>query len=443
MLLARHVLHKEMKMKKQKNKFILNVVVSAILASGWSPAHAVMMVEDVAGWGFITAAGATVSAAVVALGVTLTTWAEMRLLPGLSGAQTALGETILATSTIQAEQAIANNKSRDLAILERRSMDFDPCKVSAAGSVGFTVNAAALANKFARGSGGSPRTNGGPVASGSSGQLKRLLEIADGTVPTPPPDQAAPMAANAGCSQFTAAGGVRAKACDNAGFQPALAGKYANADISAHTLFDGPQKDAETASRRLTIDMTKNGPEEMAVRAFVRHLDVPIKLRSLKAGELGTPAGQKFIGINDTFDARMSMAMYPVWRNIGLMTQPTDPKKSIEQLKAMSAGDKQILDYLDANVPNWSRTGASSDELMNVDVARRYADLMWQAKTTDSSADWVAREHLRVAAQTNVLLLRLNEESRINGLLLGSLLASANRVELLPELKAAHAAAAR
>ena len=255
------------------------------------------------------------------------------------------------------------------------------------------------------------------------------------------------------CGQFIGDNDpLRKLNCQNSGFTNVDNGnKHANADISATTLFDGPQKDPSKPIKRFSVNYSKDNqgnasPEDRALSAFMRNIGVQIELRGLLPGELSSNSGHRFMAIKDSFDARMSFALRPLMRHKGMSSQSD---KNIPSIKAMAVDNNTIKEYLDNNVvdingkPNWESKGVSADELINVDVMRKYENLEWNKSVVKMSDEEIAREQLRVSAQESVLLWRLNQEAREYSMLLGGLVASTIRKEALPELKAAHNEATR
>jgi len=443
-------------MKRKLNKFAMTVVGSAALMAG-TPAHAIC---DGCVTGAVTAAGvaittavATTTTAVVALNTSMVMYMTY-VLQGIKASSSAIGQVVKETGTIQAETAIRVATTDALRDADRRYAVTDPCAIGApSAGVAETIRQSAMAGEsFGRGGTAGARAGAGgslmPDASGKLGagdvrkQLSIALDIAEGKRAAPAPDIAAAIAASSACGSFVgsdAASQQRRQACQDAGFTTGNLNTHPSADISAKTLFDGPQKQGE-ARKKFTIDNTKDSDEERAVSAFLRNMNTPLELRSLKGGELNTVAGRRYMAVKDIFDARMSMAERPMRRHVGLMSQNV---ATIPAVKDMALADPFVAQYLSKNAPNWATKGVSADEVLNLDVERRYMNLKWLASTVSMTPEEVTREQLRLSALQNVLLWRLNQETRENGILLGALVGSNVRVELMPEMKAAHAASTR
>jgi len=355
------------------------------------------------------------------------------------GSASQISQIVKETGTLQGQTAIAvaqNGRYRDA---QNRWSTTNPCLVSASSQgMADTLRSGSLTlGGSGRGGGGGRRTRGG-----GTDALNKALDIAERRVPAPAPEVAAAVAAAGACGSF-AAGGLRADACRAAQLPAGNANGHPDADITAATLMDGPQTSPATPTKRYTIDMTKDSPEEKAVSAFLRNLNTPLELRALTQGELGTDAGRRYLAVKDVYEARMSMANAPAQRQAYQIGAKTDTIPMVKDLMSSGGDPAFVSRYLSRNAPNWAAKGISADELMNLEVERRYMNLEWMKRTVDMTPEYIQREQLRVAALQNVLLWRSLQEARQSGVLLGTLVASQVRQELLPELKAAHSAATR
>ena len=351
-----------------------------------------------------------------------------------------------AQATNEASKMVAAANTRTAFEVERskivpRFSVTNPCSVIAAqaGMATANRNASVAAASVGRGGAG----GGGGVVAGSGGannDLARAIAISKGTVAAPAPEVAAKLAASGACSAFAA--GTRAGDCQAAQFATGQANPFANADINAETLFDGPQS-AGSMKKKFTVDNTPGSNERTAMEAFVRNMGTPLELRSLGAGELGSDAGRRYLAVKDSFEGRMSLGLYPVRRHVGMMTASLDTKPVLDRL-VTSVDGPWITTYLNNSSPTWAAKGISSDDLMELEVERRYMNKGWMTRAAATmTPEEVARETLMNGAFQNVLLWKLNQEMRNNGILLGTLVTTAIRSESLPELKAAHTAAAR
>lgn len=422
-------------------KYFRALVASFVLAVGSNSAQAVC--------------DGCVVGAVGVVGTALNTWAAV-IWQTLEKTVTSIKVASLSITSVAKEMgakqiAFANKIQTDSEQLEARYQFTvpDPCSIAASSGTSDAYRDSAAAGRMVGRGGTTPALPTGTVAmsggkatsSGAKTQMTQLVNSANGRSDAPSPEITAAAAASAGCGLYAGSGSYRAVACANAGFN-AGSGGYTRADISATTLFDGPQKDGEPVRKKYTLKPTPNqdSAEELAMQAFLRNMGVPIELRTLQAAELSSVGGRRYMAVKDVFDARISFAQRPSARHIAMMTPSTS---TIQALKEMVVGNSAVSTYLGKYVPDWQTKGVSADELINIDIERRYGNLEWLAKTASQDPRWVQGEQLRVSAQQNVLLWRLNQEIRENSILVGGLAASQFRTELLPELKAAHAAATR
>lgn len=350
-----------------------------------------------------------------------------------------IGQVVKETGTLQGQTAIAISQNAQFRDNERRFQVTNPCTISAPSQgMSDTLRAGSVAVGGAgRGSGGAQRT-----ASGGNSALAKSLDIAEGRVPAPAPEVSAALAAAGACGSF-AAGGQRAEACSAAQLQTGNANGHPDADVIAATLLDGPQTNPATPRKRFTVDMTKDSAEEKAVAAFLRNLNTPLELRALSKGELATDAGRRYLSVKDSYEGRMSLADAANKRQATAMAANPSTIAMLRDLMSANGDPAFVGAYLARQAPNWQTKGVSADEVMNLEVERRYMNLEWNKRVVSMFPEEVAREQLRVAALQNVLLWRLNQEMRLNGVLLGNLYASQVRQESLPEMKAAHSAATR
>lgn len=441
-------------MKKTKLFALKGAFVAALVATGTNNAYAVCdgcvtAAVAVAAEAIVTSVGAvatsvngTTSAVTTGFG-SLFKIIEGQILPSIKGSANAIMQMQKETAGTQAEMTLRAAYMPMIADAERRYRISNPCQVVATGiGMSQTLREASVGGSTGslggRSGGATTRNTGGGVSS----NMNQALDIAERRIAAPAPEVVATLAAAGACSSFVGPSGARAIACDNAGFKPSNSAGYEDADIKAVTLFDGPQKAGESR-RRLSIDPDEGSPEYRALQAFRRNVGVPLELRSLKPAEQSSEAGRRYLAVKDSFESRMSFADYPMQRHMGMLRSNTANIKVIEQLMKPEGDPVFVGKYLADNKPNWQSKGISADELMNLEVERRYMNLDWLKQTHVGTPEWKAGEQLRVSALQNVLLLRLRQEARINGMLLGGMLASQVRSESLPELKAAHSSALR
>jgi hypothetical protein len=436
-----------------RSKVVVTLFALAIVGT---PARAIP-VADAGTWAGL----ATINSTLIAGFTTMTTAIAAAAAPialQLHAIGTALGATSSAaqqtgieTAKIQVEAADKREVESSIITARTQMNVTNPCSIGAMSGVANEVisGTSGIASTIGR-NGSAPALDGGgtaPIgsangkvsASGGRTQMNRAINAAMGKAPSTAPEVTAMMAASAGCSNFAGDNQQRKQDCIAAGLDVSGSSQYKDADIRAQTLFDGPQK-AGSATKKLSVDMTPGSDEYIAMHAFLRNMGTPTGLRSLGAGELNTPAGRKYLGIKDTYDARMSIAEWPATQQ---MANVAKTPKTIPALKDMIADDAFVRKYLD-KVPDWQTKGVSSDELLNIDVERRYLNVTWHATLQGmQSVEEIAREQARISAQQSMFLWQQLQTQRQTNMLLGSILASLNRSEMGTELKAAHTAAAR
>lgn len=429
---------------------LLRVGLALLLATTGTAANAQFAVIDAAVTAAVTAsttaivaAVETTTAAVTAGATSINTLANTNFQQlyqvikgvGVEGAQ----------ATNEAAKMVAQANTRTAFEVVRaasipRYTVTNPCAVIAAASGMASVNrdAAGAGSSFGRGGTGSTGVRAG--AGGASADLARAIAISKGSEAAPAPEVTAKLAASGACSAF--ATGTRATACAAAQFATGQANPFADADVRADTLFDGPQATGQRR-KKFTIDDADGSSERVALESFVRNMGTPLEMRALGRGELGTDAGRRYLAVKDGYEARMSFAERPMRRQIGMMAPSADTRPVLERL--LTGLDSQwVTEYLNRASPNWRTRGISSDDLMNLEVERRYMNRGWMTRVgATMPPEELAREQLMTTALQNVLLWKLNLEVRETGILLGGLNATAVRSESLPELKSAHAAAAR
>ncbi len=276
---------------------------------------------------------------------------------------------------------------------------------------------------------------------GASRSMQLALTASKGGspgAPVPAAEVVAVAAAVGACETF-ASGGARARSCTAAGIRPGNSAGLPDADIRADTLFDGPQ--GATPRKRYSIDLSADSKDRTAVEALVRNLNTPMPLRELSPAELATEKGRQYLAVRDQYEARMSMAERPIRRHIAHVTAST---KNIPFVVAALADDKVFVEqFLAEHNPQWRTTGISLDEMLQIDVRRRYMNMDWVTRFAGADPGAIAAEQLRVSAAQNMLMLKLLEEVREKGVAQATANMATIRMELGPPLSAAHRSAAR
>lgn len=357
---------------------------------------------------------------------------------GLSTAQT--------TATAESARVIADANTQTASEIKRvdainAGEPLDPCGVTAVARGGQATSTNRPAGS-GRGGGG-PGGGGSPASptAGATADMKKALDIANGAIPTPPPEIAAALAVSGACGTF-AKGTLREASCTGAGFSPGVSSGYPNADIRAETIFDGPQSSADVAlgtRRKLTIS-GGNSSERMAVNAFVRNLETPLDLRSLTAKELANETGRNYMAIRDSYDASMSLATKPLRDQEGLITATKDTLPILTQMMKGEDGP-YISSTLDKAFPAWKTEGISMAQLMSLEANRRYMNAGWQVRMAAANDRQLLAEQVQLQAFNGFMAVALLEKMQQVAIIQGAAAGSAMRTEKMPQLVAAHRAA--
>ena len=421
-----------MKKFKLKKTFVgASMVMTLMMAS--SAAYAVC---DTCVTGAISAATTTLVTAITSAATAAAQSINSVITMTIKGAEAALATSVSRSAELQADAVNRVVHSNERAKQEGRYQYTDPCSVPAAAQGMTEVMGTTILSSASLGYGGS--RGGGSLG----GSMKRVVDESTGKAPARDPGNTALSAAKGACETFASSSGnaMRASICQTAGFSPSNTSGYADGDVRAETLVYGPQKTGQAMRIRRTLD--PDGKDLDVVNSYLRNLSSPLQMRDLNKGELASDEGKKYMALKDIYDARMSMATHPMRRNIGMMTASTSSIPMLNQLIQSQQGNF-VKAYLNREAPGWASKGISEDELMNLEVTRRYMNMDWQTRMAGASPEEVAREQLQLTAVQNVILLGLQREMRENGLLLGTMAASQTRAELVPQLMQQHRAAAR
>lgn len=416
-----------------KKSLLRTLAVLAITFGGLSEsAHALYPVQDLP---TETNTAATAGSLVTLIANTLKM--QSSLVDAIKGSAATIG-----TATTKNSQAVTTGISQAMTVQKLNEVTAkyehpDECAAVAAS----TTMQAASRNPGGGSSGGGRGSAGMGRGVGVSTQTQEAIKSANGLTPPKAPEIQTAVNAKGSCNDF-ASGAVRKANCTNSGLGGGnVATGFPDADIRAETLFHGPQpKDAtEGMKKRLTI--VANTAEASAVDMYMAHLDTPVTPAQLTPSELSSQAGRQFMSFKDSYDARMSLASWPVRAiNARHVADPAN-NKMLYTLLQSPITSPFVIDYLNKNVPNWQSTGVSLDELMDLEATRRYTNESWQ--TAVATMDFMAlqREQLINAAYQNTLLWRLVQATEMNGVVASQGIHSALRTEMNPQLNALHAAA--
>lgn len=417
------------------SSIIRPAMAGLILAAASSSSHAVCCVFD------SVSVVMAINASATAITGTITStiqWSTSQITAAISGAQAADSanhrEATALTSAAITRTAAVTERVRQ----EDRYRLTDPCSVAAPTAnlsrVMSGASPATAAGNIGRSGGGG---GAGPMA-GASGSMQKALRVAKGQEPAPAPEIGAQAAAKGACESFASGDGVRAKSCEGAGFGASNSVGYLDADIRADTIMDGPQ--GAIPKKRYTVDLS--GREGTAVDAFMRNINTPVMLRELKPGELSTDEGRRYMAMKDAYESRMSLAERPTRRHVAQIAATTATIPYVETLLVSHDG-AFVDDYLKEFAPTWKSKGVSADEVMNLEVRRRYLNPAWQLRMAAASPEEAAKEQVQLAALQNVLLWNMIQELRESGVATSATALAQTRAELIPQLAGQHRAAAR
>lgn len=356
-----------------------------------------------------------------------------------ASAQTATSMQMRAAEQISNSVNLQNTELAKLRVANGYMLP-DPCS-AVAGTAG-TSAANRTASPHALGSGrdGAPRVRrtGNPT-------LNKVLDVAQGKAPPEDPVSQSVAGFAAACQSFASPGNYRADACEQAGLKPGEKSLKLepDADIKASTLFDGPMNKGEAFRKKLTINFDGQEPASIAVEAYAVRLNTPVELGALRATELKTDEGRRYMNFKDTYDARMSLGEEPVRRLILNRSANPNTIKVIRQLLVSDVTSSHAQQYLAEHYPNWEKTGISNDELMNLQVELRYMNIDWYRNMANVLSDPAQKEIINMMAFDQTMRWRQLQELQTMNVLLGQLVSTSVRQEMTPQLNALHEAALR
>lgn len=352
------------------------------------------------------------------------------------------------TATSESAKIIADANARTAADMKKLDIEMkaeplDPCGVTAAANGGSQA-----ANNRSTGSGrggGGGGGGGGPATPelGATKDMREALKISNGDKPAPSPEIVASLASKGACGTF-AKGTLREASCKGAGYTVELSSGFPNADLRAETLYDGPQNANDIANgtiRKLTIKPGNNS-EKVAVNAFIRNLETPMDLRTLKPAEVNSEAGRTYMALRDSYDASMSLSTKPLRDQEALITANKSTLPILKQL--MKSQDAPFVSAeLTRTYPNWADDGVSYAQLMNLEASRRYLNKDWHVRMAGANEKQLMAEQVQMQAFSGYMQVMLLERIQQLAIIQGAVAGAAIRAEKMPLLVAAHRAAKR
>jgi hypothetical protein len=288
-----------------------------------------------------------------------------------------------------------------------------------------------------------------PASAGGGGGLSAnqvtALNIAAGTRPAPEPEVQAALAASGACASFVggSSSAARLQRCQVANLPTGASNGNPDADIRAETLFDGPQRDPNRMTRRLTVNADPTSSDYRAVQSLMKNLDTPLELRELRRAELTTDSGRRFMALRDAYDARMAIAQKPAQ---ALLANRMEDKSLIDYVKQLITSPMHgtwVAQRLAKTAPQWQTRGISFDEMIDIEASRRHLNKDWQVRMAEMSAEAHVREQTSMQAFQLYLLSQVNTKLDYIAVASGQQTGTSVRAEMLPQLTAAHQAATK
>lgn len=381
-------------------------------------------------------------------------WAvyDAQVARGVQSVVDALRNSGQANSAVQskATEQIANavNDAQATEAMRRAERDYqiqDACG-AIAGTRGLSdaarINDPRVGASITRVGGGGGRITSAP--SGASSAMSKAIEIAANASAAPPVSLQAELAVEGACSTFVEPASVRGQACINSGQKNTGAkfGLQPDADINPATLFKGAPRAGEAPRNKLTLIADDKEPEWYALRALRRNLTIPLDLRALSSAELVSNPGKQYTALRDAFEARMGMANAPLHAFVENRTANVVNAGVVDQMLNSPVSAAYVQAYLDANkLTSWKTRGLSRDEVMNLEVERRYMNLEWHKNLASQPGDPVLKELVVMAAHDKVMMWRLIQQVSEMNVTMGQIAGTLNRMEMTPQLNTLHSAA--
>lgn len=237
------------------------------------------------------------------------------------------------------------------------------------------------------------------------------------TMPPKEPDQQAADTGVGLCRTFADPNDPRGAYCAVAGAPAQRLSAYANADIKAGTLMDGPALPGATI-KNLSVPAT--GAARDARNAYLAVLGNVSPPSSPEEAALKTPQGKAYMGLYTEYRAAKSLANYPAEEYDRLTT--VDPG-TVAQLNTIAKDNSAFLQrYYQGMDPATYQKGVSPLTMMDIEVERRIGNPDWLVAMAAADANTKAAEQLMI----NAYSLRLQRDQLMatlqNNVLLGKLL---------------------
>lgn len=315
----------------------------------------------------------------------------------------------------------------EMKMAERRSRAKPSC-----GSASGTVGPAGGGGVSARSAGRASANSAVPE------RLKRAWDHADPSAPVLPPANPDISKVDLGvgsCQGFAGdANSARGHLCRQVSGLRINSNPYADADIKAETLFEGPQR-TNAEKNQMTVTAKENTPERDARKAIVRQYSSPLSPPGISASAASTPEGVAYIGAWTAYNAMNSLASKPA-RDWDSLTSAS--KETIDALKVLVADEvtgKFVSDHLSRSFPNWQTEGVSPVELAYLEAEKRVGNPDWAIYMAGADEIEKAAEIPLILAYQQRIMFQQLQETRRQNVLLGQVLSMQIKEIMLPEIE--------
>lgn len=251
-----------------------------------------------------------------------------------------------------------------------------------------------------------------------------------------PPD-AATQRYNVGkgsCETFADPNSDRGRLCAAMGVRPGGGAGYADADILAMTLIDGPQPNAAKPVRNRTTSADTSSAEYLAQSGIVHSLTTSSPVPTPDSAMLARPEAKIFQGLRTSYVAAQSLAAYPI--DSYAQSRIADPATAPAVAAIAKDYPAFIAKYPEA--ANAGQNGVSALTLQDLEVEKRIGNGEWIAELNAGrlmSADARQQELVLMNAQLLRLVNQLVNENKQTNMLLGKLLSTQLDAVYRPELE--------
>ncbi|OXR48577.1 hypothetical protein PuT2_11425 [Pusillimonas sp. T2] len=209
---------------------------------------------------------------------------------------------------------------------------------------------------------------------------------------------------------------------------------YADADIKAETLFDGPQQKGNE-QLRLTVTAKERTPERDARKAIINQYSDPISPPGISASAASSSEGVAYIGALTAYNAYSSLASKPVRDWDALTTADPETIPAVKALVDDPVTGQFVANHLKSSYPNWASEGVSPVELMYLEAEKRTGNPDWMVHMSGADAPEKEAEMLFLMAYQQRFMFQQLQETRRQNVLLGQLLSLQLKETAFPDLE--------